>query len=139
MASVLGFVDVPGHERFIHTMLAGAAGIDFALLVVAADDGVMPQTREHLSILDLLGIERGAVALTKIDRVEPERIAEVERELRELLAETALAGVPVFPLSATDGQGVDALRTHLHEAAPMRCRRRTWRAASAWRSIAASP
>ncbi|MBS0310289.1 MAG: selenocysteine-specific translation factor, partial [Proteobacteria bacterium] len=64
----LGFVDVPGHERFIHTMLAGAAGIDFALLVVAADDGVMPQTREHLNILHLLGIERGAVALTKIDR-----------------------------------------------------------------------
>ena len=114
---VLGFVDVPGHERFIHTMLAGAAGIDFALLVVAADDGVMPQTREHLNILDLLGIERGAVALTKIDRVEPERIAEVDRDLQRLLAETALAGAPVFPLSATDGQGVDALRVHLHEAA----------------------
>ena len=114
---VLGFVDVPGHERFIHTMLAGAAGIDFALLVVAADDGVMPQTREHLNILDLLGIERGAVALTKIDRVEPERIEEVDRDLQRLLAETALAGAPVFPLSATDGQGVDALRVHLHEAA----------------------
>ncbi|MBW8372336.1 MAG: selenocysteine-specific translation elongation factor [Thiobacillus sp.] len=114
---VLGFVDVPGHERFIHTMLAGAAGIDFALLVVAADDGVMPQTREHLNILDLLGIERGAVALTKIDRIEPERIAEVDRDLRRLLAETALAGAPVFPLSATGGQGVDALRMHLHEAA----------------------
>ncbi|HWR77659.1 MAG TPA: selenocysteine-specific translation elongation factor [Thiobacillus sp.] len=114
---VLGFVDVPGHERFIHTMLAGAAGIDFALLVVAADDGVMPQTREHLNILDLLGIERGAVALTKIDRVEPERIAEVTRDLQRMLAETALAGMPVFPLSATDGQGVDALRNHLHEAA----------------------
>ena len=114
---VLGFVDAPGHERFIHTMLAGAAGIDFALLVVAADDGVMPQTREHLNILDLLGIERGAVALTKIDRVEPERIEEVDRDLQRLLAETALAGAPVFPLSATDGQGVDALRVHLHEAA----------------------
>jgi selenocysteine-specific elongation factor len=114
---VLGFVDVPGHERFIHTMLAGAAGIDFALLVVAADDGVMPQTREHLGILDLLGIERGAVALTKIDRVDAGRIAEVERDLQPLLAATALAGAPVFAVSATDGQGVDALRTHLHEAA----------------------
>ena len=114
---VLGFVDVPGHERFIHTMLAGAAGIDFALLVVAADDGVMPQTREHLNILDLLGIERGAVALTKIDRVEPGRIAEVERDLQRLLAETALAGMPVFPVSATDGQGIDILRHHLQQAA----------------------
>ena len=114
---VLGFVDVPGHERFIHTMLAGAAGIDFALLVVAADDGVMPQTREHLSILDLLGIERGAVALTKIDRVDTARMAEVERDLHRLLAETALAGMPVFAVSATDGQGIDALRAYLHAAA----------------------
>jgi len=114
---VLGFVDVPGHERFIHTMLAGAAGIDFALLVVAADDGVMPQTREHLDILDLLGIENGAVALTKIDRVETERVAEVERDLHRLLAETAFACMPVFPVAATDGQGIDALRAHLHDAA----------------------
>jgi selenocysteine-specific elongation factor len=115
--SVLGFIDVPGHERFIHTMLAGAAGIDFALLVVAADDGVMPQTREHLHILNLLGIGRGAVALTKTDRVEPARIVEVERELRQLLADTALAGIPVFPVSATNGQGIEALQNHLHEAA----------------------
>src|SRR5512139_923916 len=106
---VLGFVDVPGHERFIHTMLAGAAGIDFALLVVAADDGVMPQTREHLAILHLLGIERGAVALTKTDRVEAARLAEVERDLHQLLAGTALAGSPVFPVSAVDGQGIAAL------------------------------
>jgi selenocysteine-specific elongation factor len=114
---VLGFVDVPGHERFIHTMLAGAAGVDYALLVVAADDGVMPQTREHLAILDLLGIEHGVVALTKIDRVEPGRPAEVERDLLRLLADTTLAGMPVFPISALSGQGIDALRTHLHEAA----------------------
>ncbi|HWR88256.1 MAG TPA: GTP-binding protein, partial [Acidiferrobacterales bacterium] len=66
---VLGFIDVPGHERFVHNMLAGATGIDTVLLVVAADDGVMPQTREHLEIVDLLGITHGAVALTKIDRV----------------------------------------------------------------------
>jgi len=114
---VLGFVDVPGHERFIHTMLAGAAGIDFALVVVAADDGAMPQTREHLGILDLLGIERGAVALTKIDRVDAARIADVERDLQRLLAGTTLAGMPVFPVAATVGRGVDALRAHLHEAA----------------------
>src|SRR3712207_284772 len=73
----LGFVDVPGHERFIHNMLAGVAGIDFVLFVVAADDGPMPQTREHLAILDLLGVARGAVALTKVDRVPSERIGAV--------------------------------------------------------------
>src|SRR5438445_498313 len=73
--AVLGFIDVPGHERFVHNMLAGATGIDFVLLVVAADDGVMPQTREHMEIIDLLGVKRGAVALTKIDRVEAARSA----------------------------------------------------------------
>src|SRR5437870_3824215 len=73
--AVLGFIDVPGHERFVHNMLAGATGIDFVLLVVAADDGVMPQTREHMEIIDLLGVKRGAVALTKIDRVESARVA----------------------------------------------------------------
>src|ERR687895_2583470 len=78
---LIGFVDVPGHERFIRNMLAGVSGIDFALLVVAADDGVMPQTIEHLAILDLLGVNRGAVALTKIDRVAPERIATVCGEI----------------------------------------------------------
>jgi selenocysteine-specific elongation factor len=114
---VLGFIDVPGHERFIHTMLAGAAGIDFALLVVAADDGVMPQTQEHLHILDLLGIQQGAVALSKRDRVDAERIAEVEHDLRRLLADTHLAGMPVFPVSAVSGQGIDALRHHLHATA----------------------
>src|SRR5512145_1321439 len=80
---VLGFVDVPGHERFVHTMLAGATGIDFALLVVAADDGVMPQTDEHLDILMLLGIEAGAIALTKIDAGAHERNR--GRELARLL------------------------------------------------------
>ena len=114
---VLGFVDVPGHERFIHTMLAGAAGIDFALLVVAADDGVMPQTREHLHILALLGIAQGAVALTKIDRVDPAHVAGMARELEALLAPTTLAGAPVFPVSAVTGQGIEALRAYLHAAA----------------------
>src|SRR6476619_2030797 len=83
---VLGFVDVPGHEKFVHNMLAGAGGIDFVLLVVAADDGVMPQTREHLAIVDLLGIERGIVALTKIDLVSSSRRAEVADEIRQEMA-----------------------------------------------------
>src|SRR5690242_369209 len=76
--SILGFVDVPGHEKFIRTMLAGATGIDFALLAIAADDGVMPQTREHLAILDLLGVDLGIVALTKCDLAQPVRRTEVE-------------------------------------------------------------
>src|SRR5687767_8846809 len=80
---VLGFVDVPGHERLVHTMVAGACGIDFALLVVASDDGVMPQTREHLAIVELLGISRGAVVLTKVDRVDCQRLREVETEVTE--------------------------------------------------------
>jgi selenocysteine-specific elongation factor len=85
-AAPLGFVDVPGHERFIHNMLAGATGIDFVLLVVAADDGPMPQTLEHLHILDLLGLNQGIVALTKADLVSPERLAEVAAQMRSLLA-----------------------------------------------------
>lgn len=114
---VLGYIDVPGHERFIHTMLAGAAGIDFALLVVAADDGVMPQTREHLDILNLLGVTQGAVALSKIDRVSPEQVHEVETQVSGMLATTALAGSPIFPLSAISGQGVKELRSYLHKEA----------------------
>src|SRR5262249_28657957 len=88
----LGFVDVPGPERFIHNMLAGAGGIDLALLVIAADDGPMPQTREHLAILDLLGIGRGIVALTKCDLADAGRRAALRAEIHELLAPTALAG-----------------------------------------------
>ncbi|MBI1283439.1 MAG: selenocysteine-specific translation elongation factor [Thiobacillus sp.] len=114
---VLGFIDVPGHERFIHTMLAGASGIDFGLLVVAADDGVMPQTREHLDILNLLGVARGAVALTKIDRVGHSRVQEVEREVRTLLVNTTLEQARIFPLSAVSGAGVASLRASLHEEA----------------------
>ena len=96
---VLGFVDVPGHERFVHTMLAGATGIDFALLVVAADDGVMPQTDEHLDILLLLGIDAGAIALTKIDAVSAERVDEVLLQLADRVRNTAaakLAGLSGF-------------------------------------------
>lgn len=111
--TLTGFIDVPGHERFIHNMLAGASGIDCLLLVVAADDGVMPQTREHLAIVELLGIRRALVALTKIDRVEPERIATVRRQIDDLLASGPLAGAPVFPVSSVSGDGVDALRQAL--------------------------
>lgn len=109
----IGFIDVPGHERLVHTMLAGATGIDRALLLVAADDGVMPQTREHLAVLSLLGIARGAVAVTKTDRASPERVAAVTAEAGALLAGTALEGAPVFAVSAQSGEGVEALRSWL--------------------------
>jgi selenocysteine-specific elongation factor len=115
--SVLGFIDVPGHEKLIHNMLAGATGIDFVLLVIAADDGPMPQTREHLELLDLLGLTCGAVALNKIDAVTPQRLAEAQAEVAALLAGTGLAGSPVFPLSARGGEGVAALREHLDAVA----------------------
>ena len=110
---VLGFVDVPGHERFIRNMLCGVAAIDFALLVVAADDGVMPQTREHLAILELMGVAEGAVAITKTDRVDSDRVAEVAEEVELYLDETRLAGAPCFRLSSVDGSGVDRLKAHL--------------------------
>ncbi|CAN5269350.1 selenocysteine-specific translation elongation factor [soil metagenome] len=116
-ATSLGFVDVPGHERFVRNMLAGVACIDLALLVIAADDGPMPQTREHLAILGLLGVPRCAVVLTKIDRVTPERLAQVEREVAELLRPGPFHAAPVFPLVATSGVGVPALRQHLADAA----------------------
>lgn len=111
--SVLGFVDVPGHEKLIHNMLAGAIAIDFALLVIAADDGPMPQTREHLELLDLLGIEQGAVVLTKTDAVTTERLEQARQEVADLLAGTGLATSPLFPVSGKTGAGVEALRTHL--------------------------
>ena len=117
---VLGFVDVPGHERFVHTMLAGAASIDFVVLVVAADDGVMPQTREHLQIVDLLGISDGLVALNKVDLVDAARRAEVEAEIRAALAGSVLAGADILPVSALTGLGVEALRTRLVEEAASR-------------------
>lgn len=113
---VTGFVDVPGHERLIHTMLAGAGGIDMALLVVAANDGMMPQTREHLAILDLLGLTRGIVALTKADLVGPERRAQVTAEIRAALAGTGLADAPTLPVSSLTGEGIAGLRARLAAA-----------------------
>ncbi|EBV3600107.1 selenocysteine-specific translation elongation factor, partial [Salmonella enterica subsp. enterica serovar Virchow] len=111
--AVTGFVDVPGHERLIHTMLAGAGGIDLALLVVAADDGPMPQTREHLAILSMLGLSRGAVALTKADLADETRREKTIAEIAALLAPTPLAGAPILPVSALTGEGVADLRALL--------------------------
>jgi len=112
---VLGLIDVPGHEKLIHTMAAGASGIDYALIVVAADDGVMPQTREHVTILELLGIRRGVVALTKIDRVDAERNAKVKIEIRNFLATTAFSNAPIFSTQAhlDNDTGVAELKAHL--------------------------
>ena len=115
--SVLGFVDVPGHERFVRNMLAGATGIDFVLLVVAADDGMMPQTVEHLAIVSLLGIERGLVALTKIDLVSPERVAEAKLEIETALSATAMLIAEVVPVSSVTRIGIDSLRDKLFGAA----------------------
>lgn len=112
----LGFVDVPGHIDFISNMLAGVGSVDFALLVIAADDGIMPQTMEHLSILNLLGISQGAIALTKTDRVETERIDSLQTEIRELLANTLLANSPVFSVSNHTREGIEELVAHLRSA-----------------------
>lgn len=105
-----GVVDVPGHERFVRTMVAGATGIDIAVLVVAADDSVMPQTVEHVEILNLLGIQRAVVALTKIDMVDQTMADLVSEELGELLAPTSLAAAPICPVSSITGQGIDHLK-----------------------------
>ena len=113
----IAFIDVPGHEKLLHTMISGATGIDFALLLVAADDGVMPQTCEHLAVLSLLGIDRGVVAITKIDRVDEARVQEVTQQVTALLADTPLAHVPIIPVSATRGDGVGELRQLLRAEA----------------------
>ena len=121
---LVGFVDVPGHERFIRNMLAGVCGIDFALLVVAADDGIMPQTIEHLQILDLLSIARGAAVITKVDRVDGARSRQVSDNVRALLAGTKLKDAPVVMASGATGEGVDAVRDLLAgEAAAQTARR----------------
>ena len=115
--SVLGFVDVPGHEKFVHNMLAGATGIDFALLVIAADDGVMPQTREHLAIVDLLGVRRGLVAVTKADLVEAPWLAKISTDIAQLLDGTSLDGAEIVPVSTVTGVGIDVLRDRLFDIA----------------------
>ncbi|MGC2521220.1 MAG: selenocysteine-specific translation elongation factor, partial [Stellaceae bacterium] len=114
---MLGFVDVPGHERFVHNMLAGATGIDFVLLAVAADDGPMPQSREHLEIVSLLGVGRGVAALTKIDRVSTERLAKAACEVRDLLAGSPLRDAEIIAVSSVTGEGIATLAAHLTSAA----------------------
>src|SRR5262249_54297594 len=114
--TVLGFVDVPGHEKFIHNMLAGATGIDFVLLVVAADDGIMPQTREHLAIVELLGMDCGIVAMTMADLADNARRDQVTGEIRQMLETTALTGCEIVPVSTVTGEGVERLRTVLLES-----------------------
>ena len=109
----VGIVDVPGHERFIHTMVAGATGIDLVLLVVAADDGIMPQTREHLDIVSLLGIERGVVALNKVDLVDEAQVQAVTEEIHAVLHDTPLHTAPIVLVSAQTGEGVESLRQEL--------------------------
>ncbi len=116
-APSISFLDVPGHEKLIHNMLAGAFGIDFVVLVVAADDGVMPQTLEHLAVIDLIGVKRGVVALTKIDRVDSSRVVEVENQIRNLALGTSLEDAPVMPCSAITGEGIADLGQHLATAA----------------------
>ena len=114
---IVGFVDVPGHEALVHNMLAGATGIDFVVLVIAADDGVMPQTREHLAIIDLLGLQRGVVALNKCDLVADDQIAAVSRDVEMALAGTGLQGSAIVPVSAVTGKGLPRLTQHVDAAA----------------------
>ena len=108
-------LDVPGHERFVKNAVAGVSSVDLALFVVAADDGVMPQTREHLAILRLLGVSDGIVALTKTDLVEPEWVEMVVEDLRELLAGTFLEAAEIVPVSSVTGEGIGRLRELLEE------------------------
>lgn len=109
----LGFVDVPGHEKFVRNMLAGVGGIDLGLLVVAADDGVMQQTREHFAILNLLGFDQSVVAITKIDRVDDDRILEVQDQIETLFGNAGRKEIDVYPLCALDNEGIDVLRNAL--------------------------
>ena len=128
----LGIVDVPGHERFVKNMLAGATGIDLAVLVVAADDSVMPQTREHLEILRLLGLKHGVIALTKADLVDATTRDVAEMEIRELVQGSFLADAPIVPTSAITGVGLDELKASIADA----CRRVEQRAGSEWFRLA---
>jgi len=112
----IAIVDVPGHERFVKNMLAGATGVDLVLLVVAADEGVMPQTREHLAIVNLLRVTRGVVALTKSDLVDADTLGVVRSEVEDLLRPTPLRGLPIIPVSSVTGAGVDELTQALETA-----------------------
>ena len=112
-----GIVDVPGHERFVKHMVAGAWGIDMVLFVVAADESIMPQTREHLDICELLGVKRGIVAITKKDLVEPEILELVQEEIQDLVKGSFLEGAPVVPVSSMTGENIDLLKEHIKRVA----------------------
>ncbi len=112
-----GFVDVPGHERFVRTMLAGVSGIDVVLLVIGADEGIKPQTREHFDICRLLGVERGMVVLTKADLVDAEWLELIRMEVEEFVAGSFLEGAPILPVSSKTGEGLEALQTELRRLA----------------------
>jgi selenocysteine-specific elongation factor len=114
----VGLLDVPGHERLVRTMVAAATAMDLALLVVAADDGPMPQTREHVEILDVLDVRRLVVALTKVDLVDEETALIAEEEIRDLLDETGMAGAPILRVSSETGEGIDALRERIVDIVP---------------------
>ncbi|MEE3104437.1 MAG: selenocysteine-specific translation elongation factor, partial [Acidobacteriota bacterium] len=113
--TVLSFVDVPGHERFVKNMLAGVGGINAVLFVVAADESVMPQSREHFDICRLLQVPRGVIALTKCDLVDEETLELVRLEIKELVEESFLADAPIVPVSAKLGEGLDLLRSTLRK------------------------
>ncbi len=111
--TIIGLVDVPGHEKFVKNMVAGASGLDAVMLVIAADESIMPQTREHLEICQLLGIRNGLIALTKIDMVDEEMLELAKEEIEEFLLGTLLENAPIFPVSATKNIGIEALKEHL--------------------------
>ena len=127
----LGVVDVPGHERLVRTMVSGATGIDLVLFVVAADEGMMPQSREHLAICDLLGIERGVVVLTKVDAVDEELVELARLDVEEELADSPLRDAPILPVSAHRGDGLPELLAAL-DALAAGSPGRTLRGGPAW-------
>src|SRR5512135_1020022 len=114
---ILGIVDVPGHERFVRTMVAGVGGMDMVMLVIAADEGIMPQTREHLEICRLLGVKRGLVALTKCDMVDTDWRELVAEEIREYLTGSFLEGAPIVPVSSRTLEGIEELKKALVDLA----------------------
>ena len=115
----LGLIDVPGHERFVKNMLAGAAGMDMVMLIVAADEGVMPQTVEHMNIINLLGIDKGVVVITKKDLVDEEWLGLVQEQVDELIAPTSLKDAPIVACSSVTGEGIAELRKVLEQVASL--------------------
>ncbi len=118
--TTIGFVDVPGHTDFINNMLAGVGGVDCAMLIVAADDGIMPQTREHLAVLDLLGISKGLIVITKSDKVDEEQLGRVRNDVSKLVSASSLASCPLLAVSSVTLAGIDQLRAYLHKL-PAQC------------------